>query len=296
MNEIIVFPGEDLQAVLDAAPENACIRLAAGVYRQKLMIRTPGLTLVGAGAGETRLVYGDHARKPHPIGWEYNTFRTYTLAVCADGVTVRDLSVVNDAGDPRNKGQEVALSVCATGFHMEDCTLSSTQDTLFLGPLPNDLIGRYEGFLLDPLRRGGPLRQQFRNCLIEGSVDFIFGCGEALFDRCEIRSVADGRTVGYVAAPSHELAQTEGFRFLRCRFTRHAHVADGSVYLARPWRDYGMADFEDCVYGGHIAAAGFDPWSGTRRDRTARFTETPAVPGRVDWINRRQHIHTKGTL
>lgn len=286
MNVIFVSPGDDLQAVLDTAPENARILLTQGVYRQKLMIRTRGIALVGAGAGKTVLVYDDHARKAHPIGGEFNTFRTYTLAVCADGVRIQDLTVANDAGDPKIKGQEVALSVCGTDFRMENCTLTSTQDTLFLGPLPNDLIGRYEGFLPDPLRRGGRLIQRFQNCRIEGSVDFIFGCGETLFEDCEIRSVADGRNIGYVAAPAHHPTQKEGFRFLRCRFTADADVDSGSVYLARPWRDYGLAIFEDCSYGAHIAAAGFDPWSGTERDKTARFYEIPAVPGRVPWANR----------
>ena len=287
VTEVCVFPGDDLQSVLDTAPENSRIRLAEGVYRQKLMLRTNGLTLEGAGAGKTVLVYDDHAKKPHPIGYEYNTFRTYTLAVCADGVTIRNLSVVNDAGDPKTKGQEVALSVLGTDFLMEDSSLISTQDTLFAGPLPSDLIGRYEGFLLDPLRRGGSLKQVFRNCLIEGSVDFIFGCGETLFDRCEIRSVADGRSEGYVAAPSHHLSQEVGFRFYRCRFTAGEQVEAGSVYLARPWRDHGLAVFEHCEYDKHISAVGFDPWSGTQRDQTARFREIPAVPGRVAWANRR---------
>ena len=285
MTEIRVFPGDDLQVVLDTAPENSCIYLAEGVYRQKLMLTRPGLTLEGAGAGKTVLVYDDYAKKLHPIGWEYNTFRTYTLAVCADHVTMRNLSVVNDAGDPKTKGQQVALSVCGSDFLMEDCILTSTQDTLFLGPLPSDLIGRYEGFLLDPLRRGGNLKQCFRNCRIEGSVDFIFGCGETLFEDCELRSVADGRDTAYVAAPSHHLSQTQGFRFSQCRFTRDADVEDGSVYLARPWRDHGLAVFENCTCDGHICSAGFDPWSGTRRDLTARFYEIPAVPGRVPWIN-----------
>jgi pectinesterase len=63
-------------------------------------------------------------------------------------------------------------------------------------------------------------------------------------------------------------------------------VAPGSIYLARPWRDYGLTRFVHCDYGPHIAAVGFDKWSGTDRDRTARFFETPAVPGRVSWINK----------
>lgn len=283
---IFVSPEDDLQAVFDAAPENAIIQLAKGVYRQKLMIRTPYLTVLGAGAGETVIVYGDHARKRDRFGAELNTFRTYTLAVCADGITMKDLTIANDALHPEEKGQEVALSVVGSGFSMENCTLSSTQDTLFLGPLPSDLIGRYEGFLLDPLRRGGRMTQRFTACRIEGTVDFIFGRGEALFDRCEIRSLADARNLGYVAAPAHEAHQAEGFTFRDCRFTCEDSVTPGSIYLARPWRDHGLARFENCTYETHIAPGGFDPWSGTRRDLTARFYETPAVPGRVSWVNR----------
>lgn len=284
---IQITPEDDLQTVFNNAPEGSVIFLAPGVYRQKTMIRTPGLTLVGAGADQTTLVFDDHAKKRHAIGWEYNTFRTYTLAVCADGVTIRDLCIANDALSPEVKGQEVALSVLGSGFTMENCRLSSTQDTLFAGPLPDDLIGRYEGFLPDPLRRGGPMDQRYTDCLIEGTVDFIFGCGQAVFENCQIHSVVDARNCGYAAAPSHELRQTEGFTFRRCRFTCEDGVAPGSIYLARPWRDHGLCRFEDCMYGPHIAPAGFDKWNDTNRDQTARFYESPTVPGRVDWINRR---------
>lgn len=283
---ISVSPRDDLQTVFDNAEENAIIYLSEGVYRQKTIIRVPGLTLVGAGAEKTKIVYDDHARKQHIIGGEYNTFRTYTLAVCADRVTMKDLSVINDALQPEVKGQEVALSVVGTDFQMTDCVLTSTQDTLFIGPLPSDLIGRYEGFLLDDLRRGYPMKQFFSNCVIEGTVDFIFGCGAAVFDRCEIRSLRDARDVGYVAAPSHERSQQEGFLFRSCRFTCEPGVTPGSIFLARPWRDYGLARFENCSYGPHIVPEGFNKWNDTRRDLTARFYETPPVPGRVSWINR----------
>jgi len=130
------------------------------------------------------------------------------------------------------------------------------------------------------------MTQRFVNCRIEGTVDFIFGCGNALFDRCEIRSLRDGRNIGYVAAPAHGLHQTDGFLFRNCRFTHEDGVAPGSIWLARPWRDYGLARFENCSYEDHIAPLGFDKWNGTRRDLTARFCETPPVPGRVNWINR----------
>lgn len=281
-----VSPGDNLQAVLDAASPGDEVVLAPGTYRCKTLIRTPGLTILGAGAEKTRLVWGDYARMRDALGAEWNTFRTYTMAVCADGVTIRDVSILNDALAPERKGQEVALSVLGTDFLMSGCTLTSTQDTLFSGPLPDDLIGRYEGFLLDDLRRSGRMLQRFENCLIEGTVDFIFGCGEATFDRCEIRSLPDARDLGFVAAPSHELRQAEGFLFRDCDFTFREGVTPGSIYLARPWRDYGIARFENCRYDVHIAPEGFDKWNDTRRDLTARFYEMPAVSGRVPWVNR----------
>ncbi len=286
MSEILfVTPADDLQAVFDAAPAGSHIRLAPGIYRQKVLLTTPGLTLEGAGQEESILVWDDYANKLDEFGREFNTFRTWTLAVCADHVTLRHLAVVNDALEPESKGQEVALSVLGDDFTMEHCRLTSTQDTLFAGPLPPDLIERYEGFLSDVLRRGGELKQVFRDCLIEGTVDFIFGCANALFDHCEIRSLVDARDVGYAAAPAHSPDQCEGYLFRHCRFTCEAGVTPGSIYLARPWRDYGLCVFENCTYGPHVAPEGFDKWSGTNRDKTARFRESPALPGRVSWVN-----------
>ena len=284
MHKVTVRPGDDVQTALQNAAPGSTIHFVAGVYRQKLLLTTPGLTLVGEGAEDTVLVWDDYANKLHADGRECNTFRTWTLAVCADGVTMKNLSVVNDALHPETKGQEVALTAYGDTFTMEDCVLSSTQDTLFLGPLPRDLIERYDGFLPDLLRVDRPLSQRFVNCRIEGTVDFIFGCGNAVFDRCEIRSLRDARGIGYVAAPAHALSQSEGFLFRNCRFT----AEDGAegIYLARPWRDYGLARFEDCAYGPHIAPAGFDKWNDTKRDKTARFYESPAAAGRVPWCNR----------
>ncbi len=287
---ILTHPGQDLQAVLSKAPPGATIRLEAGEYRAKAAVFTPGLTLVGAGADRTRIVWDDYAKKPDSKGVEYNTFRTWTLAVCADGITLRDLSVVNGALRPEDKGQEVALTVYGDRFTMERCRLTSTQDTLFLGPLPDDLIQRYDDFLPHWLRPSKSCAQRFTDCLIEGTVDFIFGCGEAVFDRCEIRSLVDARGVGYTAAPAHEPRQRHGFLFRDCRFTAEEGVAPGSVYLARPWRDYGLCAFQGCSYEGHISPLGFDKWNDTRRDRTARFYEDPPVAGRVPWVRAPQSV------
>ena len=284
MNTVNAYPGENLEKLINSAAPGTRIVLAPGTYREKIEIRVPDIEIAGSSPADTRIVWGDYAKKLDEKGVEYNTFRTYTVAVLAPNVTFRDLTVENDALKPEEKGQEVALTVCADGFLAERCTFLSTQDTVFCGPLPPDLIIRYDGFLKDELRAGGEMRQIFRNCLIAGNVDFIFGCGDALFDSCEIRSVYDVRGHGYAAAPAHTQEQDVGFVFSRCRFTCEDSVKSGSIFLARPWRDYGKCSFIDCEYARHISPEGFDKWNDTERDKTARFAEYGNIPsGRVKW-------------
>ena len=93
---------------------------------------------------------------------------------------------------------------------------------------------------------------------------------------------------GYLAAPAHALEQKSGFLFRDCRLTAAEGVEPGSIFLARPWRDYGLCEFVNCeTVGEHISPLGFDKWNDTQRDKTARFYETPAVAGRVPWVRER---------
>ncbi len=54
---------DDLQHFLDSARPGDVLRLCAGEYRQKCVIRTPGLTLIGEGADRTRLIWDDFVKK-----------------------------------------------------------------------------------------------------------------------------------------------------------------------------------------------------------------------------------------
>lgn len=272
----------NLQQLLDNAEEGSTIFLEKGVYRQKLEINKQ-LTIVGRGA-DTVIVWDDYAKKIGKDGLELVTFRTYTVAVCADNVTLKNLTIVNDSGDSPQKGQEVALTVYGNNFVAQNCTLISEQDTLFCGPLPADLIERYDGFLKNKLRKDIKCQQLFCNCTIKGTVDFIFGCGDCLFDGCTITYRKDSRSGGFVVAPAHAEEQQIGFVFYNCSFNRERGVKNHAIFLARPWRDYGKASFINCRYGEHITPLGFDKWNDTNRDKTARFAEYGARrEGRVDW-------------
>ncbi|MEG1706978.1 MAG: pectinesterase family protein, partial [Clostridia bacterium] len=142
---------------------------------------------------------------------------------------------------PSVVGQCVALSVCGSNFVADNCIFTSTQDTLFCAPLPDDLVIRYLDFLPTNLNYiEGETVQKYINCTIVGSVDFIFGCANALFLKCNIVSINCGESWSYVVAPAHSLKQTIGFVFVECDFTSSS-CSEKSVYLARPWRDFGLA-------------------------------------------------------
>ena len=111
MSEWRINLRENLQDVLDIAPPGTVIRLPAGVMRQKIVVRTPGITLIGAGMDRTALAFDRCARDMDKAGRPLGTFRSFTLAVTAENVTLRDLTVRNDAADPVRNGQQVALSV-----------------------------------------------------------------------------------------------------------------------------------------------------------------------------------------
>ena len=73
-------------------------------------------------------------------------------------------------------------------------------------------------------------RSLFRRCRISGSVDFVFGGGNALFERCHLHSrFRPGKPrQGYVAVPCTPRSQAHGLTFIDCRLTRDPDVADAA--------------------------------------------------------------------
>ncbi|MDE7298194.1 MAG: pectin esterase, partial [Lachnospiraceae bacterium] len=130
MTTIHVSPDSNLSEILQTVQPSTRILLEKGIYREKVQISVPEIELIGAGAEDTIIVYNDFAKKLDERGAEYNTFRTWTMAVTAPHVCLKNLTVENDALSPETKGQEVALTVYADDFSAENCRFISTQDTV----------------------------------------------------------------------------------------------------------------------------------------------------------------------
>ena len=287
MKILRLTPKDDLQYILDTLTEPTTIYLSSGVYKQKIIVAANDVTLVGESRETTVISYDDYAKKIHADGKEYNTFRTYTLCVTGERVRLENLTVENSNTDPASVGQCVALSVNAKSFYAKNIDLKSTQDTLFLYPFPDDLVVRYKGFIPNgQLYAEGHSLHIFEDCRIYGTVDFIFGCAEAYFKNCKIISFDDGRSVGFVAAPAHPLAEEHGFNFIDCEILSEG-AKKATNYLARPWRDFGKCTFINCKVDGHINPELFDKWNDTERDKTARFAyynlNCEFTPAPVKW-------------
>lgn len=255
------------------APEEAVspvtIHIAPGVYREKLVLERPYVTLEGCGAEDTVLVYGDYAQQVLEDGSKRGTFRTATLRIHTHDVTLRHMTVQNDAGCGRLVGQAIALYADGDRLHLDHCRLLGSQDTLFTAPLPlkEAQPGGFTGPGQHLPRTLG--RQYYENCYIQGDVDFIFGGGICYFEECEIFAAKpqqlppespDGQRIyGYLTAASTFQERPYGYVFHRCRLSGDCPKA--SVYLGRPWREYARTVYLECYMDEHIHPAGWTDWN-----------------------------------
>ena len=251
-----------------------------GCVHEQVVIDKPNITVRGG-----TIEYDLGAYEILDDGIKRGTFRTYTVFVDADNVTFENVRVINSNG--HDEGQAIALMIDGNDFRAVNCLFSSYQDTLFLGPLPES---EYEkGGFRGPLENRERVfrRATFEKCLIEGSIDFIFGGGQGYFHDCEIRSLDIQQKInGYVCAPSTPADETYGFIFDHCDFTAEEGM-DDTVYLARPWRDYGKCLIVNSHLGKHIRQEGYSDWDKEHARKTCEFKEYNTgidLRKRVSWL------------
>jgi pectinesterase len=90
----------------------------------------------------------------------------FFLVVKGEGFTAKELTIQNTVG-PANH-QAIAVFIQAENVAFYRCKFRGYQDTIYYN--------------------SG--KQFYRECIIEGTIDFIFGYGNAVFQKCQ---TADGR-------------------------------------------------------------------------------------------------------
>lgn len=252
--------------------EPVTIKLANGIYREKIYCEHADLAILGENREGTLLVWDDGAFHRNADGGKNGTFRSYTAFFSGGRVRVKNMTIANTAGDGAVHGQAIAAAVDAAEAAFENVALLSCQDTLFTGPLP-ERERQLNGFL-GPKQHASriPSRQYYKNCYIRGDIDFIFGGADALFEDCTLHCHNQGENrKGYIAAPSTQ-KDGLGYVFFNCDIESEKAPA-ASFYLARPWRRYGKAAFLQCSMSNVIHPDGFDDWNDTENRTTCEFAE-----------------------
>ncbi len=261
--------------------EPVTILIKAGIYREKVTIESPYITLIGEDAASTVITYDDCATQIMPDGSKRGTFRSYTMFLNSHDITLSDLTIRNEAFPRSKAGQALALYADGDRIIVKNCRLLSYQDTLFTGPLPPKPLspGGFTGPKEFDDRIVG--RQYYKNCYICGDIDFIFGSATAYFEGCEIASVYSEKLApdqngnppvyGYATAASTPEGYPYGYVFHQCRFT--GTCPRESVYLGRPWRNFAKTVLIDCELGAHIRKEGFHDWNKPAAHETVFYAE-----------------------
>lgn len=254
------------------------IYILDGIYDEKPELNRNDVTIIGESAEHTVISYGDYAKKLMEDGQPYGTMRTATLRLCGDNIVMKNITVKNTAGNGRDFGQAVALYASGDRMQFYNCRMIGCQDTLFTAPGPECKTNCEAE--LGPDLHTVDARQFYKNCYIEGDIDFIFGGAAAYFDQCEIFSRYnitedderyEGGVKGYVAAACTWRDNDCGFVFYKCRFT--GDCPDNSVYLGRPWRTYAKTVLLGCEIGKHIKVDGWHDWDKKSAHDTVFYAE-----------------------
>lgn len=251
---------EAFAAVPDNSPDRTVIHIKPGTYKGQMILPAAKtkVSLEGEGAEKTILTFAANINEEQPAG-VHPKYKGIGVVILGNDFRADQLTLQNTSGD---HGQALALRIDGDRAVVTNCRLLGWQDTL----------------------RVNNGRQYFKDCYIEGRVDFIYGSGTAVFDHCEIHS----KNGGHITAASTPQDHPYGLVFLNCKLTgdpkpwvdptgkfptpkqsKGPPLAD----LGRPWRPYANVIYINCEMGGHILPAGWNNWGKPENEKTARYAE-----------------------
>lgn len=229
---------EAIDSIPNGNTERVIVSIGPGNYTEKITInRTkPYITLYGDPNDIPVIVYDGTALK-------YGTVFSGTLTANCDNFTAINLKIVNNAPRPDGKmklAQAVALRAGGDFQAYYNVKMYGYQDTLC------DIKGKH----------------LFKDCYIEGTVDFIFGSGQSLYLNTEIH-VIPGDPMALITAQARDNPDDPtGYVFVHCSVTGTGQNA----YLGRSWFPYPKVVFAYCDLGDAVHPEG---WTNNHQPETS---------------------------
>ncbi|KAL5098407.1 hypothetical protein RYX36_002734 [Vicia faba] len=222
-------------------------------------------------------MYGDGGLKSIVTGNKnfvdgVRTFQTASFVVLGQGFVGRDMGFRNTAG--AIKHQAVAARVQADQAVFINCNFEGYQDTLY----------------------AQTHKQFYRDCVISGTIDFIFGDASAVFQNCELvlRKPLDNQQNIVTAQGRIDKQENTGFVLQKCVIKGEADLPPTTKnYIGRPWKEYSRTIIMESDIGAMIHPDGWLPWEGDFALRTLYYGEFNNVGAgantnaRVKWIGRK---------
>lgn len=230
-------------AAIQSAPTNSTtpyyILVKSGVYNEKDTVPTnrPNIVMVGENVLNTVIYYNDNANTIYN-GAAVGTSGSSAFFVNGANFTAFNMTFQNNSGVAA--GQAVAVNISGDKAAFRNCRFLGFQDVLYC---KNSGIVSY-----------------FKNCYIEGTVDFIFGASTSWFDSCYIFCKTRNSTTNIIAAPNTaagtSFGSPWGFVFKNCNINGASGMA-GTYYLGRPWQNKPQAVYLECNMSDVINSLGW---------------------------------------
>ncbi|XP_075079586.1 putative pectinesterase 8 [Nicotiana tabacum] len=245
-----------VQAAVDAvgnfSAKRSLIWINNGIYFEKVIIpkTKPNITFQGQGYTTTAIVWNDTANSAN------GTFYSGSVQIFSTNFIAKNISFMNVApmpGPGAVGAQAVAIRIAGDEAAFWGCGFFGAQDTL------HDDRGRH----------------YFKDCYIQGSIDFIFGNGKSLYENCQLISIASPVAAGVKsingAVTAHGRAtkdENSGFAFVNCTLG-----GTGRIWLGRAWRPYSTVVFANTYMTDIVAPEGWNDFNDPSRDQTIFYGE-----------------------
>jgi len=257
-----------------------------GVYEEEINVKLPYVTFKapdGKRAENVVITYdkaNGHVDDPTKAkGTQQSatvTLEKTAVGFSAERITFQNSYNIGKEHAHRPQSQAVALVSMTDKVFFDSCRFIGRQDTLYLK-------GASKGKNI--FGEANNARSYLRNCYIEGTVDFIFGDGTALFDNCHLHMTYRENGGHYTAA--NTTLSNIGYVFNKCTLTadsQYGNEPNSVVDLGRPWQGdnsypyYGSHTvFIDCVMPDCLNTKGFVPWNESTVKNKIRYMEYGSV-------------------
>ncbi|GJP67602.1 hypothetical protein CLOP_g24405 [Closterium sp. NIES-67] len=236
------------------------IDILPGTYREKVLIPKSKVSIMLRGSNplETIISYDDYAARELSNGYVLGTLWSCSVCVEANNFVAVNITFQNSAPPPPPFSNEtaegpmaVALRISGTMAAFYSCRFIGWQDTLY------DHKGLH----------------YFRDCYIEGNVDFVFGDATSTYEGCVFYAKARKHGGAVTAQYRRSTAKRSGFVFLRSIIT-----GNGRVYLGRAWGNASRAVYAWSFINNIVQKGGWYDWGDASRHATTFFAMVRADP------------------